>query len=40
MMFFRFFNPESPSDYSHLPNHPDDPVFAEVKAFKESLATY
>jgi len=37
MMFFRFFNPDNPSDYSHLPNHPDDPVFAEVRAFRDSL---
>jgi hypothetical protein len=39
MMFFRFFDPSNPSDYSHLPNHPDDPVFAEVNTFRDSLTS-
>lgn len=38
MMFFRFFDPINTSDYSYLPHHPDDPIFAEVKAFKDSLS--
>lgn len=37
MVFFRFFNPVNKSDYSYLPNHPDDPVFAEVNAYRDSL---
>jgi hypothetical protein len=39
MMFFRFFKSTNKSDYSYLPNHPDDPVFAEVCNFRDSLET-
>lgn len=38
MIFFRFHKPDPDrADYSYLPNHQDDPVFAEVKAYRESL---
>ena len=36
MLFVRFVNPESPSDYSHLPEHPDDDTFRNVVAFRDS----
>lgn len=36
MIFFRFVNSENPSDNSHLPHHPDDEVFKEVAAFRDS----
>jgi hypothetical protein len=38
MIFFRFFDSENQSDYSYLPNHPDDPVFKEVSDFRDSLS--
>jgi hypothetical protein len=37
MLFFRFFKSEGKADYSHLPNHPDDPMFKEVADFRNSL---
>lgn len=37
MIFIRFFDPVDTADYSHLPSHPNDPIFAEVFAFRESL---
>lgn len=37
MIFFRFFYPDSPSDYSYLPNHPDHEVFKEVREFRAKL---
>jgi len=36
MMFFRFKNPNNPSDNSHLPHHPEDPIFSEVAAYRAS----
>ena len=36
MLFVRLFNPDSPSDYSHLPLHPDDEMFKEARAFRDS----
>jgi len=36
MMFIRLFNPESSSDYSYLPQHPDDDMFKEVREFRDS----
>lgn len=38
MIFIRFFDPVNTADYSHLPSHQDDPIFAEVKAFRDNLA--
>lgn len=38
MIFFRFYNPVNKSDYSYLPNHPDNPAFAKVRAYRDSLA--
>lgn len=37
MIFFRFFDEKSPVDYSHLPGHPDDPEFDEVRKYRDSL---
>ena len=37
MIFIRFYNSEKRSDYSYLPNHPDDEIFKEVRAFRDSL---
>jgi hypothetical protein len=37
MLFVRFFNEENPSDYSHLPMHPSDSVFDEVRKLRDSL---
>ena len=37
MIFFRFYDPEIPVDYSYLPHHPDDSAFTEVRAFRDSL---
>lgn len=37
MMFFRFYQ-DSPPDYSHLPNHPDDPIFEEVREYRNSFS--
>jgi len=35
MLFVRLFNPDSPSDYSHLPQRPDDDMFKDVVAFRD-----
>ena len=35
MLFVRLFNPDSPSDYSHLPQRPDDEMFKDVVAFRD-----
>lgn len=39
VMFFRFVSSDSDSlsDYSYLPSHPDDEVFAEVRKLRDSL---
>ena len=37
MLFVRFSNPNDFSDYSHLPDHPDDEMFKPVRAFRDSL---
>lgn len=37
MIFFRFFNPVDRSDYSYLPNHPDDEAFKEANQLRDSL---
>jgi hypothetical protein len=37
MMFVRFYNPENITDYSYLPNHPDDEMFKEAREFRDSL---
>lgn len=37
MIFIRFYNSQKRSDYSYLPNHPDDERFKEVKALRDSL---
>jgi hypothetical protein len=37
MIFVRFYNPDNRSDYSHLPNHPENDMFKEVSAFRNSL---
>jgi hypothetical protein len=37
MMFVRFYNAEKRSDYSSLPNHPDDEMFKEAREFRDSL---
>jgi hypothetical protein len=37
MLFFRFYDPEAPVDYSYLPHHPDDPAFTEVRTFRDGL---
>lgn len=37
MIFFRFFNPRNPSDYSHLPHHPEDPIFKEASEYRDSF---
>lgn len=39
MIFFRFFSEETTSDYSYLPNHPEDPIFKEAQDYRESLRT-
>jgi hypothetical protein len=36
MLFVRFVNPSSPSDYSYLPKDPDDSVFNNIVAFRDS----
>jgi hypothetical protein len=36
MLFVRLFNPDSPSDYSHLPHKQDDEMFREARAFRDS----
>lgn len=37
MLFFRFRDPSSPVDYSYLPADQQDPIFDEVKRFRDSL---
>ena len=37
MIFFRFLNQESPSDYSYLPHNPADPMFTSVHSFRDNL---
>lgn len=37
MLFVRFSNSEKPSDYSYLPDHPDNEMFKEVREFRDSL---
>ena len=37
MLFVRFVNSNNFSDYSYLPNHPDDEMFKDVRAFRDSL---
>lgn len=37
MMFVRFYNEKNKSDYSYLPNHPDDEMFKEARDFRDSL---
>lgn len=37
MLFVRFYNSENRSDYSHLPNHPDNQVFDDVRRLRDSL---
>lgn len=37
MLFFRFFNPVETSDYSHMALQQSDPIFDEVKAFRDSI---
>ncbi len=37
MIFFRFYDKENLPDYSHLPDHPDDEVFREVRSLRESF---
>jgi hypothetical protein len=37
MLFVRFANPNDFSDYSHLPHHPDDEMFVDIRAFRDSL---
>lgn len=37
MVFVRFHNPENISDYSYLPNHPDDKMFWQARAFRDGL---
>ena len=37
MLFFRFFNEKNRSDYSHLPMHPNDEAFKEVRKLRDSL---
>lgn len=39
MVFFRFSSPINTSDYSYLPNHPDDPAFDEVNKVRDSLGS-
>jgi len=40
MIFFRFYNSEKRSDYSHLNYLQDDDVFKEVRDFRDSLNPY
>lgn len=40
MMFVRFYNTENRSDYSYLPNHPDDEMFKEAREFRDSLGVF
>jgi hypothetical protein len=35
MLFVRFSNKEKPSDYSYLPDHPDNEMFKEVREFRD-----
>jgi hypothetical protein len=37
MIFFRFYDPANLADYSYLPSHSDDPIFTEVRSFRDSL---
>jgi hypothetical protein len=37
MLFFRFFNPSQRSDYSHVKHDPNDPIYDEVKAFRDQI---
>jgi hypothetical protein len=37
MMFVRFYNEEKLSDYSYLPMHPMDPVFADSHKVRDSI---
>jgi hypothetical protein len=37
MIFFRFFDPTNKADYSYLPSHSDDPLFTEIRAFRDNL---
>lgn len=34
MIFFRFYNPENPSDYSHISNNQTDPLFDDARAVR------
>ena len=38
MIFFRFYDENSQTDYSHLPHHPDDPTFKESREYRESFS--
>jgi hypothetical protein len=37
MMFVRFYDAENRTDYSYLPNHPDDEMFKEAREFRDGL---
>lgn len=39
MIFFRFTDLDNPSDYSHLDYSLGDPIFDDIKAFRDSLGT-
>lgn len=37
MLFIRFYNSEAKSDYSYVPNHPNNKAFIEAKMLRDSL---
>jgi hypothetical protein len=39
MVFFRLYDPINLADYSYLPDHSEDPIFTEVRSFRDSLPT-
>lgn len=40
MMFVRFFRADNRSDYSYLPNNPEDPIFSKEVEFRDSLGIF
>lgn len=38
MIFFRFFNEDNPSDYSHLPENIGEPEFVALNEYRDSLS--
>lgn len=40
MIFFRFFDAESPSDYSNLNYWPDDEIFKDIRDYRSTLSRF